>query len=140
MQNHSNILHGTTATTCYFGHRESFVEFFPGMLELQNPHHNQAVAQAGDRQKRQAAGTESDPTTLASLCYYYLAPLLDKPGLNLAAAAETMGVAERTLRRKAGQRGDFVSGDSGTGQKGYMPALFPGKHTVADRNFCQTGL
>lgn len=70
------------------------------VMALTNPQQNKAVVRAARQQEAKYNIHSQESATFARLGYNYLFHLLDKSGLSLKAAAETFGVAERTLRRK----------------------------------------
>ena len=66
----------------------------------QNTKANSQVVYSASRRRLGFEHSDSEMISFSNLCYNYLAYLLDKSGLSLDAAAETFGMAERTLRRK----------------------------------------
>ena len=90
---------------CYFDQTESYIEFHKNIMVLPNRLDNPAIVQTRTRQRNafKLLGTNEDP--LSRLSYNYLVYLLDKPGPNLDAAAETFGMAERTFRRRLVREG-----------------------------------
>jgi len=88
-----------------FEQSENCLELHRDTLALANPFANRDLVYAArDHAKRYMANApESAP--LHRLCYTYLFPLLDRSGLSIDAAAETFGMAERTLRRKLAAEG-----------------------------------
>lgn len=85
---------------CFFNQPETFLELHKHIVDLPNPFHNLMVVRAGQDQLNRLQIEGGGPVSLVSLSYNYLFHLLDKSGLSLDAAAETFGMAERTLRRK----------------------------------------
>lgn len=76
------------------------LEFAPHLFSAVNPRRNAAIIAISARQFAVHSGGAAEKTDLRSLTYIYLRPLLDKSGLSLNCAAQTFGMAERTLRRK----------------------------------------
>ncbi|QJB69415.1 helix-turn-helix domain-containing protein [Parasphingorhabdus halotolerans] len=95
---------GTTGATnhipCYFNAPQSYLEYYPGVLGQPNQMENRGIVSARKNQRADFQPIDHDTLSLARLSYYYLIYLLDKPGLNLDAAAQSFQVAERTMRRK----------------------------------------
>lgn len=85
---------------CYYNQMETFLELRRDIVDLANPFGNRTVERAGQDQLNRFQIDRTEPVSLARLSYNYLFHLLDKSGLSLDAAAETFGMAERTLRRK----------------------------------------
>ena len=90
----------TAGVGCSFNQITSFIEFFPGALDGANPNHNADIVNAETRQSARRKSRNPGKKKYANLCYDYLRPLLDKSGLGLTAAAQSFGIAERTLRRR----------------------------------------
>lgn len=80
-----------------FDQSRNRIEFHRGFFDLPNPNQNMAIIELSNAQ-RDHLKWQNRP--YAKLCYDYLVYLLDKSGLNLDSAAETLEMAERTLRRK----------------------------------------
>ncbi|MEO0441617.1 MAG: helix-turn-helix domain-containing protein [Pseudomonadota bacterium] len=85
---------------CSFNQITSFIEFFPGALDGLNPNHNPDILVTETRQRTRRMSRNPEKRKHANLCYDYLRPLLDKSGLGLTSAAQSFGIAERTLRRR----------------------------------------
>lgn len=85
---------------CFFNQPQTYLELNRNVVNLPNPRGNSVAARAGQEQWKRLRLEASEPVSLTSLSYNYLFHLLDKSGLSLDAAAETFGMAERTLRRK----------------------------------------
>ncbi|MEP3224931.1 MAG: helix-turn-helix domain-containing protein [Parasphingorhabdus sp.] len=84
----------------YFNQSQTCLEVHPHLVDLPNPLRNAMVAGVNlDQLNRLNRGVRKS-LSLTNLSYNYLFRLLDKSGLSLEAAAETFGMAERTLRRK----------------------------------------
>ncbi|MEW4468420.1 helix-turn-helix domain-containing protein [Parasphingorhabdus sp. JC815] len=90
---------------CLFGQSETSLEWQRSFLDLPNPLANRQVVQAADYQSRTYMLNDDEPASLSRLSYHYLFHLLDRSGLSIDAAAETFGMAERTLRRKLAMEG-----------------------------------
>ncbi|QTD57595.1 helix-turn-helix transcriptional regulator [Parasphingorhabdus cellanae] len=85
---------------CFFNQSQTYLEFYPHVMLLSNPLRNRMVVEAAREHFDESQPDEKQVMLLADLSYNYLFYLLDKSGLSLDAAAETFGMAERTLRRK----------------------------------------
>lgn len=85
---------------CFFNQSQTYLELHQHVVDLPNPLRNRMVARSAHEQPSGFQVDEKQAVPLASLSYNYLFYLLDKSGLSLDAAAETFGMAERTLRRK----------------------------------------
>ncbi|MEP2102515.1 MAG: helix-turn-helix transcriptional regulator [Parasphingorhabdus sp.] len=85
---------------CYFNQSQTYLEFHRDLVLLPNPLRNRIVLQAAEGCSSGSRVDAEQAIPLANLSYEYLFHLLDKSGLSLDAAAETFGMAERTLRRK----------------------------------------
>lgn len=85
---------------CHFERPATYLEFLPGAFSITNPLQNSDLQIATRRQNRFLYDHSPGLQPLANLIYTYLLRLLDKRGLSLDAAARTLGIAERTLRRK----------------------------------------
>lgn len=85
---------------CFFNQSQTYLEVHPDVVDRPNPLRNRILEQAAQVLPRGFQTGENRVIPLASLSYDYLFYLLDKSGLSLDAAAETFGMAERTLRRK----------------------------------------
>tara|TARA_R110000772_G_scaffold63045_4_gene141341 strand:+ start:1387 stop:2427 length:1041 start_codon:yes stop_codon:yes gene_type:complete len=85
---------------CFFDQSETYLELHKAIVDLPNPFGNPKVVGAGQHQLNRFQIKPGEPASLRNLSYNYLLYLLDKSGLSLDAAAETFGIAERTLRRK----------------------------------------
>lgn len=85
---------------CFYEQSETYLELHEHVLALPNPIGNPMLVRAGGHQLNRIQIEGSGPVPLVNLSYCYLLHLLDKSGLGLDAAAETFGMAERTLRRK----------------------------------------
>ncbi len=85
---------------CFFNQSQTYLEMHPHVISLPNPFRNRMLARAAQQQPNSFQANGLQPVPLARLSYNYLFYLLDKSGLSLDAAAETFGMAERTLRRK----------------------------------------
>lgn len=84
---------------CYFGQPATYLEYHPQLVERRNPFFNRSILTCGLYE--QCVGPSAhENISLPWLVYRYLFPLLDKNGLSLDCAAETFGIAERSLRRK----------------------------------------
>ncbi|WP_422344902.1 helix-turn-helix domain-containing protein [Parasphingorhabdus sp.] len=85
---------------CFFNQSQTYLELHPQVVDRRNPLGNRMLTRVVQEKsaKRKIAAKEAAPLT--NLSYDYLFHLLDKSGLSLDAAAETFGMAERTLRRK----------------------------------------
>ncbi len=90
---------------CFFDQRRTCLELHRDITDLPNPFANRDVVRAGQYLLNRFPMHANEPASLVSLCYHYLFQLLDKSGLSLDAAAETFGMAERTLRRKLAAEG-----------------------------------
>ena len=88
-----------------FGQSETSLEWHRDVISLPNPCANREVAQAVHSHSNRHLADGNDPSSLSRLSYIYLFPLLDRSGLSIDAAAETFGMAERTLRRKLAAEG-----------------------------------
>ena len=90
---------GEIYPSCHFNRSDTAIEFQPYVYAMTNPCSNPAINQFATRMDiPYSAATKKPPHT--RLIYTYLVPLLDKSGLNLESAANTLGIAERTLRRR----------------------------------------
>lgn len=83
-----------------FNQSATCLEIHPHVIDLPNPFGNRMVARFNQDQLNCLDVDRDDAISLTSISYSYLFGLLDKSGLSLDAAAETFGMAERTLRRK----------------------------------------
>ncbi len=90
----------TPKLSCFFNQPDTCLEFHQSLVDLPNPFRNAAVVRAAGQQFAQFQINGGKSVPLAKLSYNYLFHLLDKSGLGLDAAADTFGMAERTLRRK----------------------------------------
>ncbi len=90
---------------CLFNQPDTYLELHKQVLDLPNPFANRNLVNMGQQQLNRFQVNGAKSVTLASLSYNYLFYLLDKSGLSLDAAAETFGIAERTLRRKLAAEG-----------------------------------
>ena len=90
---------GEIYPSCHFNRPETGIEFQPYVYAMTNSHYNVAINQFAARARISGPASTPKPA-YTSLIYAYLAPLLDKAGLNLASAAITLRMAERTLRRR----------------------------------------
>lgn len=88
-----------------FDQSETSLEWHRDVMNLPNPYANREVVRAVQihSSRQLAGGNKAD--SLSRLSYTYLFPLLDRSGLSIDAAAETFGMAERTLRRKLAAEG-----------------------------------
>jgi len=84
---------------CHFGQPASYLEYHPQLMGLPNPLSNRSILTFDLHEEYAGTGTP-EILSLPRLMYRYLLPLLDKNGLSLDCAAETFGIAERSLRRK----------------------------------------
>lgn len=89
----------------FFDQTESSLEWHRDIINLPNPCANREVAMAAQSHSNRHLAEGSNPGSLSRLSYTYLFPLLDRTGLSIDAAAETFGMAERTLRRKLAAEG-----------------------------------
>lgn len=85
---------------CLFNQSVTGLEIHPHVVDLPNPFGNRMIARVSQHQLNGLDIDRDAPLPLTSISYSYLFGLLDKSGLSLDAAAETFGMAERTLRRK----------------------------------------
>ncbi|WP_417621119.1 helix-turn-helix transcriptional regulator [Parasphingorhabdus sp.] len=85
---------------CHFNRPSTYVEYHPFVMTTPTLRPNPEIVSAARRQKDSFARRLFEPENHAKLMYEYLLYLLDKSGLSLDSAAETFGMAERTLRRK----------------------------------------
>ncbi|WP_229954497.1 helix-turn-helix transcriptional regulator [Parasphingorhabdus litoris] len=85
---------------CYFNQCQTYLEFHRDVVLTSNPLRNKMVARALQEHMCVFHAEDKQAIPLANLSYEYLFYLLDKSGLSLDAAAETFGMAERTMRRK----------------------------------------
>ncbi len=83
---------------CHFDQPETYLEFHPNIWDIPNPSLNIHVVNAAKHQAKQFHKTSKIPLT--ELTYNYLTNLLNKPGFSLDAAAKTVDIADRTLRRR----------------------------------------
>ncbi len=90
---------------CFFDQRRTCLELHGDIADLPNPFANRDLVRAGQHLSNRFPMNANEPTSLVALSYHYLSQLLDKSGLSLDAAAETFGMAERTLRRKLAAEG-----------------------------------
>ncbi|HEY9091485.1 helix-turn-helix domain-containing protein [Parasphingorhabdus sp.] len=88
-----------------FEQSENSLELHHDIMALANPFANREVVYAANSHAKRYLADASESVSLNRLCYTYLFPLLDRSGLSIDAAAETFGMAERTLRRKLAAEG-----------------------------------
>lgn len=84
----------------HFNRSGTFIELCPDVMAKANPQRNQRLQVATRLQRRLLTHEGVPGRPLAKLTYRYLFSRLDKSGLSLGAAAETFGLAERTMRRR----------------------------------------